>query len=801
MWKNNLKIAIRNLVRHKGYSIINILELAAGLAVCLIILLYVKDELSFDRYHEKSDRIYRVTRQWFDYNDRPTLHLARIAPPIGPLLEKDFAVVEESVRFHEEDLLISYKDKHFVEEDIFYAETEVFKMFDWDLVEGDPENALSAPFTCVITEPTAEKYFGSESPLGKILIGENSVDLQVTGVIEDIPRNSHFRFDMLLSYVTLEQLVPPEYMERWNFNNYATYLLLSSDADPDALKSQFPGFIDRRFQAGASDHHQLHLQPLTSIHLFSHLDSELGANGNITYIYIFSGIALLVILIASFNFMNLSLATATRRSKEVGIRKVLGSRRYQLIRQFLGESILLSLIAIIIAFVLVNMFLPLFNTFTGKSLSLFSNGAHMVLMSGIVLTLLVGLLAGIYPALTLSSFKTVTILKGQGHPESSQAALRKILVISQFLISAILIFSMFTVFQQVNYVQTKNLGFNTSKLVVMPLNDEFVQDFEQVKSRVMRHSQISSMTASKYIPSEPLLDNIDIQTHIDGRTVKSDVSINPVEYGFVETFEMAIIAGRDFNERIASDSSGAVLINESTVYQLGWNSPQDAVGKVITLQGSVNFINEPRRIIGVVKDFHFESLRRDIGPLLFIIHPPAFNQTTIRIAGNNIATAMDILEEEWSRYFNNYPFEYKFLDEELNHLYRAEIQLGNLLGYFGSLAIFIAALGLFGLATYAAENRRKEISVRKVVGANILQIVMLLTGDFSRWVIIANLFAWPIGYLLMTKWLHTFAFQAEVNLWIFLITMAITLAIALLTVSYQTVKAAMTNPATVLKYE
>ncbi len=806
MFKNYLKIALRNLLKYKGYSLINILGLAVGMASCILILLYVHDELSYDQHHEKADQIYRVTREWFNSDGSPNLHLGHVAPPIGPLLKNDFPDILQMARISDGgNPLLRYQDKVFQEERFYFADPNIFEIFTLPLLQGDPRNALTDPNGVVITPAMAQKYFGNEEPLGKVLNFDNQADLKVTGVMQEIPANAHFHFDFLGSMKLPELVFGEREFKNWSSNNYATYLLFPKAYATENFIKAVPAFIGRHHPDGekAIPQTTLHLQRLTDIHLHSQLDSELEANGNIVYVYIFSAIAFFLLLIACINFMNLATARSANRAREVGLRKVVGAERQQLIKQFLGETIVLAFIALLLAVVFVELALPKFNAFAGKELALRSQGALFIFGTLLGVALFVGIVAGSYPAFFLSHFQPVAVLKGQ-KIGSTKSRFRSMLVVFQFAISIILIVGMGVVYNQLEYCRTKNLGLNKEQIVVLPVNSgaEIARRYPDMRNQLLQHPHVSGVAASKRVPSGRLLDSSGGKL-LDGEKstpLEFRIANIRVDHNFIPTYGMQMAAGRNFSTEFPTDSTEAFILNETAVKKIGWASPEAAVDKPF------EYGSRKGRIIGVVKDFNYESLHQPITPIVMLIAPQSFNSISVKIRADqpaDIAATLEFLKQKWQAYRPNFPFQYSFLDERYEQLYQSEHRLGQIFGTFSMLAVFIACLGLFGLASYTAEQRTKEIGIRKVLGASVSNIVLLLSKEFTRLVILATLVSWPLAYYAMSRWLQEFAYRINLHQQsgTFLLAAALALAIALLTVCFQAIKAAVSNPIKALRYE
>ena len=798
MLKNYLKIALRNLKRHKGHTFINVAGLAVGMACCLLIFLFVQDERGYDRFHENADRIYRVLNE--RHAENSVAHRAVTPPALGPTMAREFPEVLLAARFFDMGrTLVERDEKQFFERDFWMVDSTVFDIFSFDLVRGDPATALAAPYALVLTETMAQKYFGEEDPLGQTLTISSRNTFTITGVMADLPEQSHLGVDFLGSFETMKQFTSEERLRNWIWQQFYTYILLPEGADPAQLEAKLPPFITRYADAETSTHgftYRMSVQPLSDIYLHSsHLQFEFGPRGNATYVYAFSVIAVFILLIACFNFMNLSTARSMQRAREVGMRKVIGARRGQLITQFLGESVLLALGAMGLAVGLVLLVLPAFNAFTEKTLGLAQQG-------GLVLALLgggvgVGLLAGSYPAFFLSGFEPIKVLKGTaGLGRSGFSVVRKVLVVTQFAISTILIIGTAVVFRQLDYIQHKNLGFEQEQVMVLPLRGDMDDNVEAIKTELVRHVGIEAATSTWGVPGEWAAgDDIRLPGHEE--TWSTGVMI--VDYEFVETYQVELAAGRSFTRAFSTDSSAFVL-NETAAQGLGW-SPEEAVGQELWWDEWGSDVVRKGQVIGVVKDFHVASLHQAIGPLVMLLHPPSVGQLSVRIRPEHTTAVLEYLEATWKTWAPGWPFTYEFLDADLADEYEAEQRVGQLAGIFSVLAVLVACLGLFGLAAFSAERRTKEIGIRKVVGASILGLVVLLSKDVTRLVIVAFVGAAPLAYFIMQRWLDAFIYHIEISWWIFLMAGLAALGIAWLTVSYHAVKAALADPVKALRYE
>jgi len=772
--------------KHKGYSFINIVGLAIGIAACLLLFLWVKDELSYDRYHEKIDRIYRVVSQ---YEVDGNINCFAMTPaPLGPALVNEFPEVKKAVRFGKNTILVNYKNRCFYEK-VFFADPEVFDVFTFPLIKGNPKTALKEPYSIVISEEIRDKYFGEDDPTERIIILGEKRAYKITGVFKNIPQNSHFRFHILGSFLDYAS----SHFDQWGISNYFTYILTAKDFSHNSFREKLPQFVEKHKgkESRYVSKNTFLLQPLSRIHLHSNLRGEIEPNSDIGTIYIFSVIALFILLIACLNYINLSTARYANRAKEVSLRKVIGAKRSQLIKQFLGESFLFSFIALPLAIALAELFLPLFNSLSGKKLGFnyFDNLFLMLGLFGIILC--VGFASGIFPAFYISALQPIKVLKGMLKASSKVSWLRRSLVISQFTISIIFIISTIIIFNQLNYIREKKLGFYKEHIVNIPIfSKEVLQKYELVKSEFLQNTNVLAVSASSFFPGK----NIWYQNYWrEGAKADENLIINwiSVDHNFIETFQLELLEGRNFSKDFVSDVERAYILNESAVKEMGWESPIDKKFGIIK-RGTV---------IGVVKDFHFKPLHQEIKPVAICIYPEFFTYISVRISPENISHILDFLKKKWQKLIPSQSFEYSFLDDDFDNLYRTEMRLGKIFGIIASLAIFIACLGLFGLVAFTAEQRTKEIGIRKVLGASVYGIVILLSKEFVKWVLIANIIAWPVAYYAMNKWLQDFAYRINMGVWIFILAGALALILALLTVSYQAVKAALSNPVEALRYE
>ncbi len=801
MFKNYFIIAVRNLIRQKGYSLINALGLSLGVTCFILILLFIQDELSHDRYHKKAGRIYRLTEVI-----APAEHSSSQPFSVAPTLANDYpAMIEHAVRFFNMQAptltLDNGPELRFNERRFFFVDSTVFEVFTFPFIKGDPKTALHAPYSVVITEAMAKKYFGGVDAMGKTLRFEGQHDLKVTGIIAPVPENSHFKFDFLASFSTITGMQNGVKPEGWNWNPCWTYLLLTQGTSPEALAAKLPGFVKTYFPDNIRDRVSLHLQALADIHLYSHLDFEIEPNSNIAYVYIFSVIAGFVLLIACINFMNLATARSARRAREVGMRKVLGAERAQLIRQFLGESFLMSLLAVALALPLVDLSLPVLNAFLDKAIAFDLLGNRVLLLSLIGVVVLVGFVAGVYPAFVLSAFRPIQVLKGKFNLTGFDwtAVMRKGLVVAQFAISIILIIGTLFAYNQLRYLQRAHLGFDKEQVVMINiLRANLAARYDEIKNLLLQNSQVLRVTTSEEVLGSKYQTN---PFKPQGFTENQQFQRLMVGYDFVETFNLELAAGRSFSKEYSTDDSLAVMINEAMVRHLNWGSPQEALGKGFTGR------RRTQVVIGVLKDFHYASLHNPIGPFVLDVadtesgHNFFDRYLAVRIASENYQETLADLQQTWAEFLPNRPFEYFFMDDELGKLYRAEENLGRVAGTFSAFAIFVAAIGLLGMASFAAEARTKEIGIRKILGASVSSIFINLSKDFLTLVAIGMLLAWPIAYFLMSRWLADFAYRTEIGVLPFLLAGLLALLIAWAAVSYQAIRAALANPVEALRYE
>ncbi|HET7117177.1 MAG TPA: FtsX-like permease family protein [Hanamia sp.] len=810
MFKNYFKIAWRNLMKYKFISFINLFGLTVGLTCCLLITTYVLNELSYDRYNKNAENIYRVTRTFKNSAGVVSLKLSTIAPPFGYYFPTDFPEIKKMTRLLDIGTMpFKYKDKIIAEPDVYVADDNLFDVFTLKVLEGDPKTALKDPFSVMLTEDVAKKYFGNEDPMNKVIKVNNQFDVKVTGIYKGFPENSFMHPGVLISFSTLKDSAV--YGEKnletnWGNNAFFTFIVLPDHYNPKRMIARFPAFLDKHMAAQYAPNQpskmtELGLQKLTDIHLYSHTDYEAEPNGDIKRVYIFSAIALFILLIACINYMNLSTARSSLRGKEIGIRKVIGARRKELIFQFLSESVLIAWSAILIAFVLLYYTLPFLNQISGQQLSINILLKWQVLIPLFLTPFIVGILSGLYPALFMSSFQPVKTLKGLFKVGGGNVSFRKVLVVAQFTISIVLIITTIIVFQQLKYMQDTSLGYDKEHIITLPYYNSVNPQYDAFRNDLLQSPGIKDVARSSRIPTGRLLDENGASTMVGDSMQPVTAAIKDVsaDYDFIPTYGIHLVAGRNFSRDYGMDTSNFIL-NESAVKAIGWKTPQDAIGKDFKYGGVKG------RIIGVMADFHFESLQHKIVPMI-LLNPAttptnsSFNKLSIKLSGNNIPGELASVEKTWKTYLPELPYQYTFLDENFNKMYQSEQRQETIFTVFSCIAIFIACLGLFGLSAFEITQRIKEIGIRKVLGAKVSSIVTLLSKDFLKLVLVATIIAFPIAWYAMSHWLQGFAYRINIHWWVFLLSAILAMIVALVTVSFQAIKAAVANPVESLRTE
>ncbi len=796
---NYFKIAWRRIRRHKGFAFINIAGLALGMACAVIILLWVQNELNYDRFHENRESLFRVAA-FVTFPNRSG-HTALGPPPLAPALKEEFPEIVQATRFDDcPRIVLRYQDKAYYEEQGVLVDPSFFEMFTFPFIQGNPQTALSDPLSILLTAKTAAKYFGTENPLSKDLLIEGQL-MKVTGVLKDVPENSHIQFDFVLPF-DLKRLLGDN-IDYWGNTNTYAYVQLNKEANPVEVDKKIENFLSEKlatiFRMDTPYDIKMYLQPLSDIHLSAYItDQSYAVVSDSKYVYIFSIVAFFILIVACINFMNLFTARSMKRAKEIAMRKVVGSKRTQLIKQFLAESLLFSFISLLAALVVVHTFLPISQNLLNKNLSVNLLDFKFII-SLLLITCLTGILAGSYPALFLSSFSSIRILKGRDQRSRGQLWARKLLVIAQFSLSIILIVATIMIYKQIEFMRNTELGFDKENVVYMPLKGNIGKHYETFKNEVLQEPSILSISAKN---SHPLKES-DYTTDIEwpGKDPSQQIIMEAtgVDYDYIDTMKLEMKEGRSFSREHPTDVGHAFILNEKAVELMGLESPLGKEIKVWRRKGI---------IIGIMKNAHFRSLKNQIEPQIQYLYPDLdtqeMNESGVilaRIRGSQIPQALTSLEKIWEKMDTNFPFIFGFLDQSVDNQYRSERQISRIINIFTGLALFISCLGLFGLASFMAEQRTKEIGVRKILGASISQIFRMLSADFAKWVFLASVVAWPLAYFISREWLGQFAYRVNLGIWIFLISTVFTLLVALLTVSYQALKAATSNPVESLRYE
>jgi len=804
MLKNYLKIAFRNLRKDKIYSIVNLLGLSIGMACTILLFLFINDELSYDTHHPYADRTYRVASH---FNMMGRAYNVAVAPaPLGKTFVAEYPEVEKFARFRNRgSQILSYGNKSFKENKAIFADNSILEIFTVNLLTGNKETALKEPNTLILSEKTARKYFGNDNPIGETIKIANKYDYKVAGVFEEITSNTHFHFDVIMSMESLEE--SREMV--WLSSNFNTYIVLSKNTDPDELQKKFPEFIKKYFSSQIEQvmgvpldkldekniSASFYLQPITSIHLHSDLQSELEANSDFQYVYIFSIIAAFILLIAAINFVNISIARSAKRAKEVGIRKVLGSQKRELVGQFLTESFLITLISLSFSILIIKIFMPYFNYLTGKSLALDLSNSLILVPLLITIIFIVGILAGSYPAFVLSSYKPVSVLGGKIKNATKTGNFRSGLVVFQFTIAIILIISTIVVYKQLNYIQNKKLGFDKNQVVILRESYLLENNLQTLKEEMLTYPEVINASVSGYLPIPSNSNNSSI--YLEGKQNEmAPVQQWEVDYDYIKTMKIKIVKGRDFSKDFGNEDQ-SIIINQATVKQFGLSKP---IG--VKFERFVNNDGDTKTmtVIGVVEDFHFESLRKNIGPLIMYLGKDN-SAISFRVNTADMPGFISKLNNKWNELAPSQPFNFTFLDEAFNTMYFAEQKVGNIFAIFAGLTIFTGCLGLFSLSAFAAEEKTKEIGIRKVLGSSISQIILMLSKEFFKLVIISFIIAAPIAYFAMQDWLDNFQYRSDLSIGLFLSAGLIVLLISMITISYHAVKATTLNPVEAIRTE
>jgi putative ABC transport system permease protein len=783
-----LKTAFRSFLKNKTSSIINIIGLTIGLSVVITIATFIIHELSYDSFHVNCNRIYRI----IDGNADDKDSFAGTPAPLGTFLQSNIPEILSYTRLNKAEQVVEYKNKKFQEKEFFFADPSFFEIFTFPLISGKPGSALKEPNSMVFTEKAAKKYFGPENPVGKVVSLDGGFDFTVTAVAKDVPENSHFHFDFLIPFERIDEILHRNNLESWGSWNYFTYILASENINTEQLKSKLNSTFKTKLPDRADPFADLTFQPIKEIHFrFNRKNLEPAFDDK--YLTIFIAVAIAVLIIACINFINLTTARSIKRAKEVGLRKTVGANYSELVKQFLLESIFLSVIASVLSVITVELILPAINTITGKHYSIdYTNANNYLIFFGLVL--LTGILAGAYPAMVLSSFHPVKALKGKMNRESN-VSFRNVLVVFQFTVSIALIVCTVIIFQQINFIQTKNLGFAKEQIINIPLKSrELMQKSQTIKEELLRDKDILSASVNSYVPSS-------FNEHWGGirwenmseKDENGQLWIIVADKDFVKTYQVEMLEGEDYAANFEATDKLAFILNKSAVKQMNWET---AAGKEIIYWGS-----QKGNIVGVMDDFHFRSLHHLVEPCAIVLSENRGQHISVRIKAENITSCLASIKRTWDSFASNLTFDYYFLDEDFAKLYQSEIRISTVLGNFSLVTVFIACIGLFGLTTFMAERRKKELGIRKVLGASSIGLLRQFSFDYTRWVILANLIAWPAAYYFMSKWLEDFAYRIDLAWWVFVLSGGIALIIALATVSFQAIRAATANPVESLRYE
>ena len=788
MFLNYIKIAVRNIVKRLSFSLINIAGFAAGMTCSILILLWVTHEMSYDRFHENGDRIYRVVTELIQGDNSRCL--ATTPAPLSPALKQKFPEIEFYTRLYETGRkLVTYKEKKFLEADFYFADPEFFNMFSFPVFQGTAAVQQDNLDHVILTEEMAEKYFGRENPVGRVLNVDGLGDLTISAVLRNIPENSHVKFDFIAPFELLRRLNEP--IEGWGRFRYYSYIMLNKNADHAAVRNKVLTYFE---ESDIPIPAKLHLQQLPDIYFDADFSVDFVRHGNKNNVYIILSIAMLILFIACINYMNLATAQAGKRAKEVGLRKTAGAKRSDIMKQYFGESLLFTFIAFLIAMGLTELLINPYNNLIGANLELNYFRANGFILEIFVLITAVGLIAGSYPALFLSSFSPVRAMKGAVKTGPAKAPLRKVLVVIQFTLSIALIIAALTVYNQLDYMKNKSLGFDKEHIITIPIRGEIADKFETVKAEILRSPMVQSVSAANALPHRITAMTSGISWEGKDPESKQLFRFASVDYDYINTLNIPLVQGRNFSKESAADAGQAFLINEQAAKELGFDSP---AGRKVVFQG------QEAQIIGVVKNFHLRSLYTPIEPVFLGVLKERYNYFNIfvKIRSAEPAAVIEYLESVWTKYNPKYPFDYYFLDETIENTYKPLEQLREIFFYFASIAVILSCLGLFGLASFMAEQRIKEIGIRRVLGASVSGITFLLSKEFTKWVVLSNFIAWPAAWFAMDRWLQNFAFRISIGWQVFMIAGFAALLIALLTVSFQAVKAAFTNPVDVLRYE
>ena len=802
MFKNYLKIAYRNILKQKTYSIINIFGLALGLTACILVGLYIYQDFSYDNYHVNRDRLYRLTTHTTD--PAGNYSLLQSSARIAPAIKQEFPELDKVTRvyFSSENLLV-FDDKKFYEEDVIFADEDFFEMFSYNTIMGNQDDFLKRKNTAVISQNLAHKYFGDVSPVGKVMKYNDKLDIEVVGVIEDVPVNSHFTFDIAITYSCLTNLSKANMMDNWHgtFGSF-TYVMLHQETNIELFQEKCGIFLTQKKETDDITKHAVELQPIESIHLHSEGDDDVNVHSSIKNVLILGSIALFILILACINFINLTTSRAIKRAREIGVRKVFGAYKGQLIGQFLGESVLVTFIALGIALVMAELSQTFFAQLIGTELiyNIFSN--PIILLIIITSTLLIGIFAGMYPAFVLTKYQPSRIMKGNfGKSSSGSNLLRRGLVLFQFTISISLIIITLIISQQTSFMRNFDMGFEKDQVLILKTPTRIGRNYDVIKRELELIPGVTATSASLGVPvmdsgySTFLLPDLANEEH------NFNISIKSIDDDYLDFYEIPLLAGKRLSDLEGGDFINLTVINEATVRQLGFASNEEALGKSYTIAFGNRDGRYKPEIIGVVKDFHFKSMKSEVSPLLLMRWQGLFKEVSIKLSSQNIPETMKSIKGVWEELYPEHPFDYIFLDEKIDNLYKAEEKSYRVISFFSSIAIFIACMGLLGLTFYTTEQRRKEIGIRKILGASISGIVKNISSEFLKLVVIANVIAWPVSYFLVNKWLMNFPYKIEVGIDVFLLASGLALLISLITIGYTVIRSAAGNPIESIRYE
>ncbi len=802
MFKNYLKIAYRNILKQKTYSIINIFGLALGLTACILVGLYIYQDFSYDNYHVNRDRLYRLTTHTTD--PAGNYSLLQSSARIAPAIKQEFPELDKVTRvyFSSENLLV-FDDKKFYEEDVIFADEDFFEMFSYNTIMGNQDDFLKRKNTAVISQNLAHKYFGDVSPVGKVMKYNDKLDIEVVGVIEDVPVNSHFTFDIAITYSCLTNLSKASMMDNWHgtFGSF-TYVMLHQETNIELFQEKCGIFLTQKKETDDITKHAVELQPIESIHLHSEGDDDVNVHSSIKNVLILGSIALFILILACINFINLTTSRAIKRAREIGVRKVFGAYKGQLIGQFLGESVLVTFIALGIALVMAELSQTFFAQLIGTELiyNIFSN--PIILLIIITSTLLIGIFAGMYPAFVLTKYQPSRIMKGNfGKSSSGSNLLRRGLVLFQFTISISLIIITLIISQQTSFMRNFDMGFEKDQVLILKTPTRIGRNYDVIKRELELIPGVTATSASLGVPvmdsgySTFLLPDLANEEH------NFNISIKSIDDDYLDFYEIPLLAGKRLSDLEGGDFINLTVINEATVRQLGFASNEEALGKSYTIAFGNRDGRYKPEIIGVVKDFHFKSMKSEVSPLLLMRWQGLFKEVSIKLSSQNIPETMKSIKGVWEELYPEHPFDYIFLDEKIDNLYKAEEKSYRVISFFSSIAIFIACMGLLGLTFYTTEQRRKEIGIRKILGASISGIVKNISSEFLKLVVIANVIAWPVSYFLVNKWLMNFPYKIEVGIDVFLLASGLALLISLITIGYTVIRSAAGNPIESIRYE